>query len=125
MFLPAEARWCRDSHSLLVESLSPEGSGVMVRLRYGDSLRADSFPIVLPTDTGTVPAAVVALRFFLSDTPHGYTLDNGRVQVGREASGIVLSGAGIGVENAIRIHASFESQEVPIGKDSVPCNTSP
>jgi hypothetical protein len=123
--LSAEAHWCSDARSLLVASLSPEGSGAMIRVRYRDRLTSAAFPIVLPTDTGAVPAAVVGLRFFVGDTPHGYALDSGRVQVRRGADTIWLSGTGVGVENAIRIRASLESQAVVIGADSVACNYSP
>ncbi|HET8713932.1 MAG TPA: hypothetical protein VFM23_09670 [Gemmatimonadales bacterium] len=123
--LPALTRWCSDRQSILIESLSPEGSGVMMRLRYRDSLHSDSFPIVLPDDTGAVPAATVALRFFVDDTPHGYTLDSGGVHVERTANAIVLSGTGVGVEKAMRMRAWFESEPVPLGTDSVPCNYSP
>jgi len=120
--LPANTRWCSDHRSLLIESLSPEGSGVMLRLRYRDSLTSDSFPIVLPSDTTTVPAVVVGIRFFTQDTPRGYALDSGRVHVHREGNTLRVEGGGVGVESAIRIRAHLESQDVPIGTDTVPCN---
>ena len=123
--LPANARWCSDRRSLLIESLSPEGSGVMLRLRYRDSLTSDSFPIVVPGDTTAVPGAVVGIRFFVHDTPHGYALDSGRVHVRRDGNELRVKGAGVGVENAIRIRAQLESRDVPIGTDTVPCNSGP
>ena len=109
----------------MVESFSPEGSGVLVRLRYRDSLTTDSFPIIMPGDTGAVTGAVVALRFFLHDTPHSYTLDSGRVYVQRTPSGISVRSTGAGVESAIRIRAQLDSREIPIGRDSVSCNYTP
>jgi hypothetical protein len=123
--LPATSAWCSDGRSLLLESLSPEGSGVLVRLRYRDSLSSDSVPIVIPGDTAAVPAAVVGIRFFVHDTPHGYSLDSGSVRVQRDGSELRISGAGIGVENAIRIRAQIESRDVPIGTDTVPCSPVP
>jgi hypothetical protein len=123
--LPASTAWCRDGRSLLLESLSPEGSGVLLQLRYRDSLTTDSFPIVMPGDTSVATGAVVALRFFLHDTPRGYTLDSGRVRVQRAGGSISVSGAGTGVESAIRIRAQLEARDVPIGRDTVSCNTSP
>lgn len=120
--LPARTVWCRDGHSLLIESLSPEGSGLLVRLRYRDSLTSDSFPIVIPEDTAATPAAVVGVRFFLHDVPHGYALDSGRVLVQRDGPQIRVTGAGKGVESAIRIRAELASREVPIGTDTVPCD---
>jgi hypothetical protein len=109
----------------LVESLTPEGSGVLVHLRYRDSLISDSFPILLPGDTSVATSAVVALRFFLHDTPHSYTLDSGRVYVRRTGESISVRGTGVGVESAIRIRARLESRDIPIGRDSVSCNYTP
>jgi hypothetical protein len=119
--LPATSSWCSDGHSLLLEALHPEGSGVLVRVRYRDSLTSDSLPIVQPDDTAAVPAAVVGIRFFMRDAPHTYSLDSGRVHLQRQGRNIRVSAAGIGVENAIRVRAQFESRDVPLGTDTVPC----
>jgi len=123
--LPASTVWCKTGRSLLIESLSPEGAGVLVRLRYRDSLSADSFPIVMPDDTGAATGAVVALRFFLHDTPNSYTLDSGRVHVRRTGNAISVTSAGVGVESAIRIRAQIVSRDIPLGADSVSCNYAP
>lgn len=123
--LPATSVWCRDGHSLLLEALDPEGSGVLVRVRYRDSLTSDSVPIVLPDDTAAVPAAAVGIRFFVQDTPHGYSLDSGRVQLQRQGTNIRLSAAGTCIEKAIRIRAQLESRDVPLGTDSVSCTYAP
>jgi hypothetical protein len=119
--LPASTSWCDDGHSLLIEALHPEGSGVLVRVRYTDSLTTDSLPIALPDDTAAAPAAVVGIRFFLHDSPHSYSLDSGRVHVQRQASSVRVTAAGVGVENAIRLRAQLESRDVPLGTDTVPC----
>jgi hypothetical protein len=123
--LPATSSWCNDGRSLLVEALHPEGSGVLVRVRYRDSLTSDSLPIVLPDDTAAVPAAVVGIRFFVHDTPHSYSLDSGRVHLQREGTNVRVTAAGIGVESAIRIRAELASREVPLGTDTVPCTYAP
>lgn len=125
--LPAATRRCADGRSLLLESLSPEGSGVLLRLRYRDSLRSDSFPIVVPDDTSAVPAAVVAIRYFIRDAPHGYVLDSGSVQVRREGNTIQARGEGKGTENAIRVGARVEFRDVPLplAADTVPCHYQP
>ena len=121
--LPATSSWCSDGHSLLLEALHPEGSGVLVLMRYRDSLTSDSLPIVLPDDTAAVPAAIVGIRFFVHDTPRGYSLDSGRVHLQRQGNNIRVSAAGIGVESAIRIRAQLESRDVPLGTDTVPCTS--
>ena len=107
---------------MLLEALHPEGSGVLVRVRYRDSLTSDSLPIVLPDDTASVPAAIVGIRFFVHDTPRAYSLDSGSVQLQRQGANIRVTAAGTGVESAIRIRAQLESRDVPLGTDTVPCN---
>jgi len=119
--LPATSSWCTDGHSLLLEALDPEGSGVLVRVRYRDSLTSDSLSIVPPDDTAAVPAAIVGLRFVVHDTPRGYSLDSGRGHLQRQGSNIRVCAAGTGVESAIRIRAQLESRDVPLGTDTVPC----
>jgi hypothetical protein len=123
--LPATSSWCSDGHSLLLEALHPEGSGVLVRVRYRDSLTSDSLPIVLPDDTAAVPAAIVGIRFFVHDTPRSYSLDSGGVHLQRQGANIRLTAAGIGVESAIRIRVQLESRDVPLGTDTVPCTYAP
>lgn len=124
--LPATAAWCKNGRSLLIEALSPEGSGVLVRLHYaGDSLTSDSFPILLPQDTSAAIGAVVALRFLQHDTPRSYALDSGRVDVRRTGDVLSVRSAGTGVENAIRIRTQIVSRDIPIGADSVSCNYTP
>lgn len=123
--LPAATHQCSDGRSLLFEALSPEGSGVLLRLRYQGSLIPDSFPIVAPGDTAAVPAATVAIRYFIRDTPRGYVLDSGSVQVRRTGDRIEARVHGTGLENAIRIPARAEFRDVPIGRDTVPCNYQP
>ena len=119
--LPASTSWCSGRGAVVLESLSPEGSGVLVRIRYRDSLASDSLPIVTPEDTTTIPAAVVGVRFFLHETPHGYSLDSGTVRVRRTGRTIAVIGSGTGVESAIRIHARVAARDVPLGTDSVSC----
>ena len=121
--LPATSSWCSDGHSLLLEALHPEGSGVLVRVRYRDSLTSDSLRIVPPDDTAAVPAATVGLRFFVHDTPHGYSLDSGQVHLERQGASIRVRAAGTGVESAIRIRAQLESRDVPLATDTVPCTS--
>ncbi|HEV8511538.1 MAG TPA: hypothetical protein VGQ48_13885 [Gemmatimonadales bacterium] len=123
--LPATTHRCADGQSLLLEALSPEGSGVLVRLRYRDSVIPDSFPVVMPGDTAVVPAATVAVRYFVRETPHGFVVDSGRVLVRRGNKKIGASIEGSGLENAIRTPTRIEYRDVPLGTDTVPCNYAP
>jgi hypothetical protein len=123
--LPASARRCSDGRSVLLESAGPEGSGVLVHLRYRDSLTSDSFPVVVPGDTATVPGATVAVRYLIRDTPHGSVLDSGAVVVRRDRRKIGGRIAGSGLENAIRTPARIEYHDVPLLTDTVSCRHSP
>ena len=123
--LPAATRHCSDGRSLLLEAVDPEGSGVLLRLRYRDSVIPDSFPIVVPGDTAAVPGATVAIRYFIRDTPHGYVLDSGSVHVRRTGNKIDARAEGAGLENAIRIPARIEYHDVPFATDTVPCSYQP
>ena len=123
--LPASARRCSDGRSVLLEAVSPEGSGVLMRLRYRDSLMTDSFPIVVPGDTAVVPAAIVAVRYFLRDTPHGFVIDTGGVHVRRDRNRIAARIEGSGLESAIRTPTRIEFRDVPLSGDTVPCKYQP
>jgi hypothetical protein len=123
--LPATSRHCNDGQSILLEAVSPEGSGVLLRLRYADSLITDSVLVVGPADTLMTPAATVAVRYFLRDAPHGVVLDSGQALVRRDRDQIGVRVEGSGLENAIRTPAQIEFHDVPLGTDTVACSSAP
>jgi len=102
--------------------VSPEGSGVLMRLHYRDSLVTASYPIVIPGDT-TTPGAMVAVRYLLRDVGHAFFFDTGSVQVRREGATIGGQIQGSGIENAIRTPTRIEYHDVPLPlpSDSVSC----
>ncbi len=120
--LPAVTHRCSDGRSIVLEAVSPEGSGVLMRLHYGDSLVATSYPIVVPGDT-TTPGAMVAVRYLLRDVGHAFFFDTGSVQVRREGATIGGRIRGSGIENAIRTPTRIEYHDVPLPRpsDSVSC----
>lgn len=118
-------RHCSDRRSVLLEAVSPEGSGVLLRLRYRDSLVSDSFPIVMPDAIAAVPGAIVVVRYFLRDAPHGIVLDSGTARVTRERRRISARIEGSALENAIRQRARIEFRDVPFSTDTVPCTYEP
>src|SRR5258708_8745103 len=93
--LPATTHRCADGRTVLLEAVSPEGSGVLVRLHFRDSLVSGSYPVVAPGDTST-PGAVVVVRYLLRDASHGFFFDTGAVQVRLEAGKVAghIQGAG-------------------------------
>lgn len=113
---------------MLLEAVSPEGSGVLVRLRYRDSLVAATYRIIVPRDT-TTPGAMVAVRYLLRDVAHAFFFDTGTVQLRREGRGARISGriVGSGIENAIRTPTRIEYHDVPLARptDTVSCVAQP
>jgi hypothetical protein len=117
---------CSGGRSVLVEAVSPEGSGVLVLLHYRDSLVAGSYRIVMPADT-TTPAAMVTVRYLLRDIGHTFFFDSGAVLVRRDRGKIGGRIQGSGIENAIRTPTRIEYHDVPLPKpgDSVSCSFQP
>lgn len=113
---------------MLLEAVSPEGSGVLVRLRYRDSLVTATYPIIVPRDT-TTPGATVAVRYLLRDVAHAFFFDSGTVQLRREGGSAKISGRieGSGIENAIRTPTRIEYHDVRLAPpaDTVSCVAQP
>ncbi len=107
----------------MLEAVSPEGSGVLVRLHYPDSLVTATYPVVVPGDTGA-RGAVVAVRYLLREATHTFFFDSGAVHVNRARNQISGRADGSGIENGIRTptHIQYHDLALPAGTDSVPCN---
>jgi hypothetical protein len=117
---------CTDGRAMLLEAVSPEGNGVLVRLQYRDSLVNATYPVVVPGDT-TAPGAVVAVRYLLRDVTHAFFFDTGAVEVHRERKALSGRADGSGIENAVRTHTHFQYHDVPLPAhtDTVPCSFRP
>ena len=123
--LPAATLRCSDDNSVLLQAVGPEGSGVLLRVRYRDSLVSDSYPVAIPSDIGKVPAAIVAVRYFIREAPHSFAVDSGKVYVRREGAKISARIEGSGLENAIRTPTRIEYRDVPLRADTVTCGYQP
>ena len=120
--LPAATHRCSDGRSLILQAVSPEGSGVLMRLHYLDSLVTASYPIVTPGDT-TSRGAMVAVRYLLRDVGHTFVFDTGSVELRREGTKIGGRIQGSGTETGIRTPTRIEYHDVslPEASDSVSC----
>jgi len=120
--LPAATHRCSAGRSLILEAVSPEGSGVLMRLHYLDSLVTASYPIVMPGDT-TTAGATVAVRYLLRDVGHAFVFDTGSVELRREGTKIDGRILGSGMETGIRTPTRIEYHDVslPLASDSVSC----
>lgn len=124
--LPATTYRCTDGRSILLEAVSPEGSGVLVRLRFRDSLVSAAYPVVLPGDT-SAPSAMVVVRYMVRDVTRAFFFDSGTVQVRREGATVGGRADGSGIENAIRTptHIVYHDVALPVRTDTVPCTFQP
>ena len=123
--LPATATRCADRRSLLLEALSAEGNGFVVRLRYGDSLAAGAYPVNAMDDTGSTRNAMAAVRYIIRQVPHVFSLDTGVVDVRVTDATVTAHVQGRGVENAALASATADFTAVPIGAQSTPCQHQP
>jgi len=122
---PALARFCRDGRSLLLEGASERGNGVLVLVRFGDSLDAGPFPLLLLGDSLSPRGAAVAVRYMTNDVSHGFTLDSGAVELQPARHALGAHVRGTGVETAVRVALDAEYTGVPLASDSVPCGFQP
>lgn len=124
--LPVTTHGCANRRMLLIEAIIPEGTGVLVRLQYRDSLVPGSYKIALPGDT-TAPGAVVAVRYLLRDVSHGFSFDSGAVELTREGQRIGGHIRGTGIESGIRTPSRIDFHDVPLPSqtDTVSCALEP
>jgi hypothetical protein len=102
-------------------------SGVIVWLRYPDSLTSGAWPLVQRGDTVAARGAIVGARFLVTDLAHGVAIDSGAVRVtraGRELT-IVVRGSGLEAMGASRAGLEATFNAVPIGDDTVTCRAEP
>lgn len=126
--VPAVAHRCGDGRSLLLEGAGERGNGVLVLLRFGDSLAPGVFPLTALGDSQTPRGAAVAVRYMVRDVAHGFALDSGAVELlesrgGRDSVAARVGGAGL--ENAVRATLEAEYTAVPVAADTVSCRYRP
>jgi hypothetical protein len=124
--LPVTTHRCADGRTVLLEAVSPEGSGVLVRLHFRDSLASGSYPVVAPGDT-TAPGAVVVVRYMLREASHQFFFDTGAVQVRHEAGKVAGHIQGSGTETGIHTPTRIDYRNVPLPlvTDTTPCGFQP
>jgi len=124
--LPAAMHRCTSAGSVLLEGVTPEGSGVLMRLHYRDSLVTATYPIVVPADT-TTTGATVAVRYLLRDAGHAFFFDSGSVELRRDGATIGGRIQGSGIETGIRTPARIDYHDVslPRPSDTVSCAYQP
>lgn len=125
--VPATAYRCTGGPTeMLLQALSPEGSGVLAHLRHPDSVVAGAYRVVTPGDT-TGPTAIVAVRYQLRETVHSFAADSGTVEVrftGGKLSGRIQV---TGTESGIRTPTRIEYHDIPspTQADTISCARQP
>lgn len=122
--LPGTARPCGGGNAILLQGISPDGEGIVVRLRFHDSLRAGAYPLRGPGDT-TTPGSIAAIRYLVRDVPHAFVLDSGVFDITRDRNSVTARARSSGLENAVRVRAAIEFRDVPVSGDTVPCRDAP
>jgi hypothetical protein len=123
---PATARPCGRPGALVAHG-SSGGNGVLVWLRYGDSLTSGDYPVLWRGDTAMSHGAVIGVRFMTGALTHGAALDSGVVTVSHARDRLVArargSGQEVGGQRRARIEAEFDAPV--LGGDTVPCHLVP
>ena len=125
--VPASAHRCSEGPTeILLQALSPEGNGVLVRFRHPDSVVTGTYRVVIPSDT-TKPTAVVAVRYQLRETEHSFAADSGTADVHIEGGKLAGRIQATGIENGIRTptHISYHDVPAPARTDTVSCAPQP
>jgi hypothetical protein len=127
---PAAALGCSDGRSLLLQGAGEHGNGVLVRLRYSDSLGPGSFPLMALGDSITPRGANVAVRYMKGDVAHGLALDSGGVDLTATGDALAARVRGSGLEGGVRVAVDAAYAGVPLPPppptgDTVPCRFQP
>ena len=124
---PAAALSCSDGRSLLLQGAGEHGNGVLVRLRYSDSLGSGAFPLIALGDSVTPRGANVGVRYMKGDVAHGLALDSGGVDLTASGDALAARVRGSGLESGVRVavDAAFAGVPLPSSGDTVPCRFQP
>ena len=109
----------------MLEAASPGGNGVLVYLRYGDSLTSAAYPVIALGDTVATRGALVALRYMVRDVARSFSVDSGAVEVRRGPRELTARVAGSGLDAAVRTPVTAEYSDVPLPADTVQCRAQP
>lgn len=119
---PASASPCREGGAVVLQGVE-HGNGVLVWLRFGESLGPGDYPVLARGDTSAPRGGAVSVRFMLGSAAHGLALDSGRVGV--EVAGGRLTaragGSGLDLTGAVRVTLDATFTAVSLGTATVAC----
>jgi hypothetical protein len=123
--VPAAALRCSNGNAVLLQGADERGSGVLVRLRYRDSLVAGVFPFIALGDSIAPRGANVAVRYMKGDVAHGLALDSGAVDLTTTGDTLAARVRGSGLEASVRVAVDASYTPMPLSADTTPCRYLP
>jgi hypothetical protein len=123
--VPAAALRCSNGNAVLLQGADERGSGVLVRLRYRDSLVAGVFPLIALGDSIAPRGANVAVRYMKGDVAHGLALDSGAVDLTTTGDTLAARVRGSGLEASVRVAVDASYTPMPLSADTTPCRYLP
>lgn len=123
--VPAAVRRCSDGTALLLRGSDESGNGVLVRLRYGDSLIAGAFPLLMLGDSITPRGANVGVRYMKGDVARGVALDSGAVYLTRTDDALAARVRASGLEGSVRVQLDAAYEALSLSADTTACRFLP
>lgn len=119
---PGDAYRCGGGRGAVLQG-AEHGNGVLVWLRYRDSLQTGDYPVLARSDTATARGAAVSVRFMVGGVAHGVALDSGELAVMAPGGRISARarGSGLDVAGAVRVTLDASFDTVPLGTDTITC----
>ena len=121
----ATARRCGSGHGVVLEAAA-RGNGLLVWLRFPDSLTAGAYPPLGRADSTIPRGAVTVVRWMQGDVAHGIVLDSGAVTVTPQAGHLTVRAQGSGLEYVGARRASVDAvfDQVVVAAETTGCGGS-
>ena len=122
----ATARRCGSGRGVVLEGVD-RGNGLLVWLRFPDSLGAGSYQPLVRGDTTTPRGAVTVVRWMQGSAAHGMVLDSGAVTVTPTAGHLTVRAQGSGLEYVGARRASVDAviEQVTLAAETTGCGAAP
>ena len=118
----ATAHRCGSGHGVVLEAAA-RGNGLLVWLRFPDSLTAGVYQPLGRADSTIPRGAVTVVRWMQGDAAHGIVLDSGAVTVTPAAGHLTVRAQGSGLEYVGARRASVDAvfEQVVLAAETTGC----
>ena len=120
----ATAHRCGSGHGVVLEAAA-RGNGLLVWLRFPDSLTAGAYQPLGRADSTIPRGAVTVVRWMQGDVAHGIVLDSGAVTVTPRAGHLTVRAQGSGLEYVGARRASVDAvfDQVVLAAETTGCRS--